>query len=394
MSTANPLAEKQAVERERRVEQKRAGSHASFAGIAVVFQGILTAAHVFVFETWWSLWGAAGAQLRTEVEIGVTLLCFSFLAATILAFRYNNAPLRVLYRVAAVWLGALNFLVIASVGSWFAYGFTVASGIFVPGRWIVSLFFGAAALATAYAVINANWVRVKRIRVQLPDLPDAWRGRTAVLASDLHLGHVHHRGFSARIVRKILSLKPDVVFLAGDVFDGTSIDARDVLAPFRFLRASFGVFFSTGNHELFRGDTYFAESIRAAGIRVLENEKVILDGLQILGVPYLHATHAEHFRSVLAKLAIDPSRASILLTHAPDRPAITAEAGIGLQLSGHTHRGQFFPFSWITRRIYGQFTYGLTRLGDTQFYVSSGAGTWGPPLRLGSQAEIVQITFE
>src|SRR4029077_8681775 len=112
------------------------------------------------------------------------------------------------------------------------------------------------------------------------------------------------------------------------------------------------------------------------------------------GVPYNHGTHAEHFRSVLAKIAIDPTRASILLTHAPDRPAIAEEPGIGLQLSGHTHLGQFFPFTWITRRIYGQFTYGLSRLGGTQFLTSSGAGTWGPPLRVGSQAEIVQITFE
>ncbi len=154
------------------------------------------------------------------------------------------------------------------------------------------------------------------------------------------------------------------------------------------------MYFVSGNHELFRGDSEFTSAVRAVGIRVLENEKVDAEGLQIVGVPYEHATHAEHFRSVLAKIAIDPMKASILLTHAPDRPNITEEAGIGLQLSGHTHLGQFFPFTWITRRIYGQFTYGLSRLGVTQFYVSSGAGTWGPPLRVGSQAEIVQITFE
>jgi prepilin-type N-terminal cleavage/methylation domain-containing protein len=253
---------------------------------------------------------------------------------------------------------------------------------------------GAAALLSLWGVVNANWVRVKKITVRLPNLPDAWRGRTAVLASDLHLGHVRHRGFSHRIVRKIGALKPDVVFLAGDLFDGTHVDARDVTAPWKYLRAPFGTYFVTGNHELFRGESVYLESLRLAGVRVLQNEKVNADGLQILGVPYHHATHAGHFRSVLAQLAIDPQTASILLTHAPDRPAIAEEAGIGLQLSGHTHHGQFFPFSWITRRIYGQFTYGLSSLGATQFYVSSGAGTWGPPLRVGSQAEIVRITFE
>jgi predicted MPP superfamily phosphohydrolase len=181
--------------------------------------------------------------------------------------------------------------------------------------------------------------------------------------------------------------------VAGDFFDGTQVDAREVAAPWKYLRAPFGTYFVTGNHELFRGESLYLEALRLAGIRVLQNEKVTADGLQILGVPYHHATHAGHFRSVLTQLAIDPRAASILLTHAPDQPAITAEAGIGLQLSGHTHRGQFFPFTWITRRIYRQFTYGLSKLGETQFYTSSGAGTWGPPLRVGSPSEIVQITF-
>ncbi len=394
MSTANPLAEDQLVGKKRSSERNRPRAHAGFVAIATVFQVILIAAHIFVYETWKALWGPVGARADMGIAAAAAILCFSFLGATLLAFLYNNAPLRVFYRIAAAWLGALNFFVLAAAASWLAYGFGAASGIALPSRWIAGSFFGAAALVSVWAVVNANWVRVKRITVRLVNLPEAWRGRTAVLVSDLHLGHVHHRGFSARIVRRISALRPDVVFLAGDLFDGTNIDARDVLAPFRFLRTPLGTFFVTGNHELFRGDTYFAESVAAAGVRVLENEKVMLDGLQVLGVPYVHATHTEHFRSVLAKLAIDPSGASILLTHAPDRPAITAEAGIGLQLSGHTHRGQFFPFSWITRRIYGPFTYGLARLGDTQFYVSSGAGTWGPPLRLGSQAEVVHITFE
>ncbi len=394
MSTANPLAEKQVVESNRSSARNRPRAHAGFVAIATVFQAVLIAAHIFVYETWKVLWGAVSARAGLGIAVTAAILCFSFLGATLLAFRYNNAPLRMFYRIAAVWLGTLNFLVLAAAGSWLTYGLVFAGRVALPGRWIVGSFFGAAALVSVWAVVNANWVRVKRISVRLANLPEAWRGRTAVLASDLHLGHVHHRGFSARIVRKISSLQPSAVFLAGDMFDGTNIDAPNVLAPFRFLRAPLGTFFVAGNHELFRGDSYFVESVSAAGIRVLENEKVDLDGLQILGVPYIHATHAEHFRSVLAKLAIDPSRASLLLTHAPDRPAVTAEAGIGLQLSGHTHRGQFFPFSRITRRIYGQFTYGLGRLGDTQFYVSSGAGSWGPPLRFGSQAEIVHITFE
>jgi len=394
MSTANPFAKEQVVESLPKREARESHAPSGIATIATIFQVVMLVAHWFVYETWSLFWGSMGTGVQRGLAASVTILSFSFLGATLLAFRYNNFLVRTFYRIAAVWLGALNFLFLAAILSWLAYGFVLASGSAISSRWIASVFFGTAAVISAWGVIKASWVRVKNIKVRLENLPQTWRGRTAVLASDLHLGHVRHRGFSGRIVRKISALKPDIVFLAGDLFDGTHVNAADVTSPWKYLRSRFGAYFVSGNHELFRGDSGFSDAVRAVGIRVLENEKVDADGLQVVGVPYNHATHAEHFRSVLAMIAIDPDRASILLTHAPDRPAITEEAGIGLQLSGHTHLGQFFPFTWIATRIYRQFTYGLSRLGKTQFYVSSGAGGWGPPLRLGSQAEIVQITFE
>jgi hypothetical protein len=126
----------------------------------------------------------------------------------------------------------------------------------------------------------------------------------------------------------------------------------------------------------------------------MSNEKVEVDGLQIIGVPYSHASHDGHLSSVLQEIGVDQERASILLTHAPDRPHVAEAAGISLQLSGHTHVGQFYPWSWMARRVYRQFVYGLSRIGKMQIYTSSGAGTWGPPLRLGSNPEIVMLQFE
>ncbi len=394
MSTTNLVAGERVAEASRRQEKRHERERSGIVGIAAVFQGVMFAAHWFVYETWRIFWGPMDTGSQRGLAISFAVLSCSFLGATLLAFRYNNPVLRAFYRAAAIWLGALNFLFLASILSWLALGLVLATPFAIPSRSIVIATFGAAALLSSWGVLNANWVRVKKLSVKLENLPQRWRGRTAVLASDLHLGHVRHNGFSSRIVRKISSLRPDIVFLAGDLFDGTQVDSKHVTWPFKYLRAQFGAYFVSGNHEQFRGDSEFTNAVRSAGIRVLENEKVDIEGLQVAGVPYNHATHAEHFRSVLAKIVIDPARASILLTHAPDRPAITEEAGFGLQLSGHTHLGQFFPFTWITRKLYKQFTYGLSRLGNTQFYVSSGAGTWGPPLRVGSQAEIVQITFE
>jgi uncharacterized protein len=127
---------------------------------------------------------------------------------------------------------------------------------------------------------------------------------------------------------------------------------------------------------------------------VLNNEKVEVDGLQIAGVPYRNAWQPKTLAAVLHALHLDRSRASILLTHAPDHPQVAEAAGIDLQLSGHTHLGQFIPWSWIARRVYRQFVYGLSRIGEMQVFTSSGAGTWGPPLRLGSNPEIVVLHFE
>ena len=230
--------------------------------------------------------------------------------------------------------------------------------------------------------------------MRLANLPLAWRGRKVALISDVHLGHVRNGSFLRRMVAKILSEDPDAIFIAGDLYDGTAIDAQRAAEPLNKLTAPHGVYFVAGNHEQFGDDSKYLGAITAAGVRVLSNEKVEADGLQIVGVPYRNATQDTHLASVLEGVRLDRGRASILLTHAPDRPAIAEAAGISLQLSGHTHLGQFVPWSWMARRIYGQFVYGLSQIGKMQVFTSSGAGTWGPPLRLGSNPEIVMLELE
>jgi hypothetical protein len=216
----------------------------------------------------------------------------------------------------------------------------------------------------------------------------------AALVSDVHLGHVRGRGFTQRIVHMLLRLRPDVVFITGDLFDGTSANLERVAEPWVHLAPPLGAFFVAGNHEEFTGHSKYLDAVRASGIRVLDNEKISLDGLDVVGVHHGVLVHAETFRSILRKASLDPKRPSILLAHAPDQLQIAEEEGISLQLSGHTHRGQFFPWTWLTSRIYGPFVYGLKRLGRLLVYTTSGAGTWGPPMRLGAAPELVLIQFE
>jgi predicted MPP superfamily phosphohydrolase len=359
-----------------------------------VIQSLLCLIHLFLYKTW--TFSPAGGDTPGAfwIQLGLGVLSASFVAASLLAYRYTNTPLRAFYRAAAVWMGMLTFLFFAAVFSWIIFGVARWAGLDVNFHRIVELLFAAAAVTGLFGVINASWTRITRTTVRLANLPLAWRGRTAALISDVHLGHVRNGNFLRRMVAKILKEKPDAIFIAGDLYDGTAIDARRAAEPLNKLVAPHGVYFVAGNHEQFRDDSKYVDAITAAGVRVLRNEKVDADGLQIAGVPYLSATHGAHFASVLRDIRLDHDRASILLTHAPDHPEIAEAAGVSLQLSGHTHLGQFVPWSWMARRVYRQFVYGLSRIGKMQVFTSSGAGTWGPPLRLGSNPEIVVLEFE
>ena len=363
-------------------------------GFIVIIQSVLFLAHFLLYETWAFAPAGGTASGAVWAKLLLGFLSVSFVSASVLAFRYTNPALRAFYRAAAVWLGLLTFLFVASVASWAIFGVSRLAGLDVNFHRMVEMLFAAAIAIGLYGVFNASWTRVTRATVRLANLPDAWRGRTAALISDVHLGHVRNGSFLRRMVAKILREEPDAIFIAGDLFDGTAIDAGTAAEPLNKLTAPQGVYFVAGNHEQFGDDSKYLRAVAAAGVRVLNNEKVEVDGLQIVGVPYRNATQDGHLASVLNRVRLDRDRASILLIHAPDHPAVAEAAGVSLQLSGHTHLGQFVPWSWFARKMYRQFVYGLSRIGKMQVFTSSGAGTWGPPLRLGSNPEIVMLEFQ
>jgi predicted MPP superfamily phosphohydrolase len=366
-------------------------------GISIV-EIILLLAHWFLFHTWIEFWDAPSAIAIAALRAAMLLLACSFVVAALLSFRYANHFVAVLYKLAAVWLGLFNYLVWAACLSWliwYAYLLLAPSHLDPPllRPLIINALSVLALLAGIYGLLNARWIRTRRISVALPGLPASWRGRRAVLMSDLHLGHINGEAFSRRMVAMAAALQPDVVFIPGDLYDGTEADLDRLASPFKELRPPLGIYFSTGNHEEFGGLAQKLEAISRNGMRVLNNERVTVDGLHIAGVPFGDSTSPIRLRAVLDGLALDPDEASVLLNHMPSRLPLVEHAGVSLQLSGHTHGGQFFPFTWLTSRVFGRFTYGLHRFGALQVYTSTGAGTWGPPMRLGTNPEIVLIEF-
>jgi len=362
-----------------------------------VIQVILFAAHWLVFSTWIAFWPGLAPAAVADLHAAMLALAFSFVAASLLSFRFSNFAVRFVYWLAAVWLGLLNFFFWASLLAWmfwFALRLVHVPAHYASARPLLAgVLYAIAALVGFYGLINARIIRIRRIAVALPGLPASWRGRRAVLLSDLHLGPINGVQFCRRLVAKAQSFQPDVVFLPGDLFDGTKGNLERLVAPLKQLSPPLGIYFSTGNHEEFSDPTQYIDAITRAGIRVLGNELVTVDGVQVAGVFYHDSSSPLRMKTALDGMHLDRERPSILLNHAPTRLPTVEQAGFSLQLSGHTHGGQFLPFTWITQSIYGPFTKGLHRFGALQVYTSTGAGTWGPPLRVGTRPEIVLITF-
>ncbi len=356
-----------------------------------VVTAVFLSATWFVCATWHDFWGAPAWPAWWIVPPALSL---AFIAATIVGMRHASVGLRLLYRVSAVWIGVLNFCVFAALGCWIVLAASTLCGWNVELRLIAAFFFGLAALASGYGLLNAAWLRVTRLTVKLPNLPAAWHGREAVLAGDLHLGNVRGAGFARRVVKTIRRLRPHAVFISGDMFDGPKADYDGLTAPWREFSAPGGIYFVTGNHEEFTDRAKYLAAVRRAGLRVLDNEKVTVDGLQIVGVHDGEAADGRQLGKILGQADLDRGRASILLTHRPANLEIAEAAGVSLQLSGHTHRGQCWPWSWVIYRVHGPFAYGLNRLGNLRVLTTSGAGTWGPPLRAGTRSEIVLLRLE
>jgi predicted MPP superfamily phosphohydrolase len=255
------------------------------------------------------------------------------------------------------------------------------------------------ALGVALAWVQGAGYQVKHVAVQLKALPEEQSGLTLVQLSDVHIGPTLGRDFVKRVVATTNALKPDLVVITGDLVDGPASKFAEALAPLADLRSRHGTFFVTGNHEYYSGVDTWCQLLRNMGVRVLRNECVTLTHngkpFDVLGVDDLSArAFGNGHGADLPKANAQRSNAkgAVLLAHQPRAATEAAQFGIPLQLSGHTHGGQIWPFSLLVK-LQQPWVAGLQRLGDTQVYISRGTGYWGPPLRLFAPAEITCITL-
>ncbi|MGH8170327.1 MAG: metallophosphoesterase [Steroidobacteraceae bacterium] len=256
-----------------------------------------------------------------------------------------------------------------------------------------------ATLATIVGFIDAKRrPRVVDVEVPLPDLPPALQGFTIAQISDVHVGPTIKRDFLQRIVQIVNSLGADLIAITGDLVDGSVEQLAVHVEPLSQLSARHGAYFVTGNHEYYSGVRPWIAEVRRLGVHVLLNEHVVLshDGARLLlaGVTdySAHQFDPAQRSDPEAALAGAPAdvRPRVLLAHQPRTAAAAADAGFDVQLSGHTHGGQFWPWNLFVR-LQQPFTAGLNRLGKLWVYTSRGSGYWGPPKRLGVPSEITRM---
>lgn len=252
-----------------------------------------------------------------------------------------------------------------------------------------------ALLVSALGTWNAFQVKLTHKDIELSELGQEVR---IMHLSDIHLGHFRGEAFLQQLVLIALKTNPDLVVITGDLFDGKKQLAKATLAPLK--QFSVPVYFVEGNHDGYSGVQEIKQYLRETGIRVLENEVVEAGPLQLVGLDHMRpdeesrSMHAiqngQTIKHVLASLEVDPDRPSVLLHHSPDGIEYASKKGIDLYLAGHTHGGQLFPVTYINDLIF-HYNRGLYSYNGTQIFVSMGAGTFGPPMRIGTKSEITLV---
>ena len=344
-------------------------------------------------------WGEPWGRVLTLAIVALGLLVPVTFAGVRWLPRAANVPLA---WTVYTWLGFALYLLLLALAADAARGVAAIAGALPPdperrqmlARGIAAIVGGVGAAVGLAGVANvARGFEVRRVRVPLARLPRSASGYSIVQLTDVHVGPTIGRAFVEEMVSAANALGPDLVVITGDLVDGTVESLRDLVEPLRSLKARDGVFFVTGNHEYYSGADAWVAHLAMLGVRVLRNERVAVEAFDLAGVDdaSAHRMGPGHGQDVAAAVTgRDPSRAVVLLAHQPKALKDALAAGVDLQLSGHTHGGQLFPFNWIAR-IDQPFISGLHRVQDTWLYVSSGTGYWGPPMRVGSRAEVTRI---
>ena len=308
----------------------------------------------------------------------VFLAALFYPAAALLEHTLSNAFSRIFYFLAASWVGVAFFLLWGLI-IYYILTLLVKLPSYAAGIIIISV----TILVSGYSILKATHLELKDIEIPIEGLKEKIH---IVQITDIHIGPVRELKFVQKMIDICNQQNPDLIFITGDLFDGSSQIHDEIIKTLNKFNTP--VFMITGNHDYFQGIDEVYQALERTKIRILNNQKINFNDLQVIGVGY--SFQSRYLETSLSKIDFERDKPTVLLYHLPRELEAAHKAGVDLQLSGHTHNGQIFPFKYLVKL---QFPYigGLYQYKNTTLYVSQGTGTWGPPMRLGSRCEVTNI---
>ncbi len=362
-----------------------------------IFFGILFLGHLVIYKSQVKFFDIQSVVGRRTL---IFFYIFNFLLLFFAMFgirQTNSVIVNGIYYYAVLWLPILLYLFLFSSVTWIIYAFIKLLKLKITLKFLYLAFIITILFITAYGIYSYKNIVKTEVKISIQDMPQIWKNKKILLITDVHIGNFRDDSFIDNFVKKLNKEEADVIFIAGDLFDGTKLEINKTAAALNRLQAKQQIYFVYGNHETFSHQADVDKIISMTKIKTLNNQLDTLDGVNILGINHTHL-HNDTIIDYLEKNFLSKpeyaNNPTIFLCHEPMKDTDKLKRlKVDLQLSGHTHAGQFFPINLITKSLFGKMNYGYSDFGEFKHFTSSGLGVWGPAFRLGTKSEYVSIIF-
>ena len=369
-----------------------------------IFITVYTAVNYYVFIRGWQTLSSLPTLKPIYIPLFI-IIAYGYILAKLLYKFLPPFAYDILLVIGAIWFAYLVYFILILLGidllrllDSFIHFFPsfLTKNYELTKKITAVVIIAVVSIVIFFGNLNKREVTIKRLDLNLPKGDGKLNELNIVMAADLHLSPIDGEKLLSRIVEKINSLEPDIILFAGDIVDDKAkvLKERGIGESFKLLNSRYGIYSVNGNHELINGVEPSVKFMEEYGMVVLRDRHELVDSsFYLIGREDVeHKQFTGMQRKTLDEIVkpVEGNYPKILLDHTPVKLEQAEKNGIDLQLSGHTHHGQIWPGNIITNLIY-EISWGYKKKGKTHFYVTSGAGTWGPPVRTGSKSEIVNI---
>lgn len=362
--------------------------------ISILLLFITISGEYLLYVTFHTLGAFKYPYVKNIILILGVLLPTMFVGAMLYGGKHFSLINEWIYTVGGIWLVIFTYLLMGVATVLLLMLINNSFGFNLPIKLISFILITISTLVILYGIYNADYPRIVRMEINSPALAPLWKDKKIVIISDVHLGIIRQGKFMKKVVDIMNTEQPDITFNLGDLIDGPSFPYKEGFAPISLLNPPLGNFYVEGNHEGYSEEYPIFKANFPKNLNDLTDKKVIINDTQIIGISYDEQKTADEMNQELKQVGYDKNIPSIILMHDPKDIPMLANDGVSLVLSGHTHKGQFFPFSILVKMLDSKYFYGVTNTLNTVSITSAGVGTAMTPVRIGTTPEIIVLTIK